>query len=136
MNKVRSFTAPVDRETAARLVQQLAKFEDNTEMEAGDIRSGFQPIHRVVSRESGPTAAPIVAPGEAIGCATAGGDCSVTLAKPTAKNAGKSVIIYKRDAANAVNLAAQDSTVTGVAVYTLTNAGRYEAFCDGVEYWI
>lgn len=132
---IRSFTDPVDARTAANLTRQLADFEDNVAGECDDIRKTYQRAHEVLERALRPSKRLQAAPGQAVGCDTASGDVQVLLDAPSAKYAGLSVIVYKRSPLNFVVVSAKDSTITGAPTYSFGNPGRYEIFCDGVEYW-
>ncbi len=133
---IRSFIDPVDARSAANLTRQLADFEENVAGECDDIRARYQQAHKVLERASRPAAQPMVAPGQALGCDTSTADCRVLLAEPEAKFEGQSVIIYKRSPLNFIVLEAKGSNITGAATYSIGNPGRYEVFCDGVEYWL
>lgn len=135
MKRIRDFRAPVDEATATELRRQLGALESNVVDETQDIRNSYQRVRKVTKRAARPADTLVVAPGEAVGFDTSTGDCNVTLARPEAKYAGQSVIIYKRSPLNFVNAQAANSTITGAAVFPFGNAGRYEIFCDGVEYW-
>lgn len=137
LRRVRTFRVPGDPVVANELAQQLAKFEENVTQETSDIRDGYQPAHKVMATEAQPGKEPMLAPGQAAGFVTSVADCNVLLDAPSAKYAGRSVVIYKRSAANFVNLRVQNGKfITGVATYSIGNAGKYEIFCDGVEYWL
>jgi hypothetical protein len=135
MKRIRDFKAPIDAASAAELRRQLGQFEENVS-DALDERNAARHGHPVLNREARPSERIMLTPGQSCGFVTATGNCHATLAKPAAQYAGKSVVVYKRNAANFLILQADRSTITGAATYSIGNPGRYEVFCDGTEYWL
>jgi hypothetical protein len=132
---IRNFTDPVDARTAADLTRQLADFEDNVAAECDSIRQTAMPALSSVAKAARSSSLQ-VGPGQSAGFDTSSGDVSVTLDLPSAKHDGKLVAIYKRSAANALEVRMPSGvTINGAASFTLTAAGLLLIFCDGEGYW-
>lgn len=130
LRRISAFAAP------GELGRQLNELERNIAREVDSVATLKQDRWAILDRSATPVSAVELRPGQAVGLDTAAGDRKVLLAAPLPEFAGRSAIIVKRVAANAIEVSAQGTTVTGVVAHSLTSAGRYEVFCDGVEYWI
>lgn len=135
MKKVKNFTDPVDKASAARCTQQVSEFEDNTEAETAAIRDGFQQNLQPIALAAKDSKV-IIGAGESCGFDTSTQSLTCLLRKPTPADAGRFVAVWKPYAANALTLqAAAETFVNRSSSFVLPAIGLTVLFCDGVEYW-
>lgn len=135
LKRIRDFKAPKDEASADELRRQLGQFEQNvSDMGDAILAVTMAPLSPV--ERDGRTDGLTVAPEQSLGIIST--VTRVQLAKPSAADAGKFLVICKGGgaASNTLVIAPAGSKINDTATFLITTSyTMLLVYCDGVNYW-